>query len=48
MLVNTLCTIHNEHYTVKLVDDIRRSIQDGRFYEFREETLGRYTAKAAR
>lgn len=48
MLVNTLCTIHNEHYTVKLVDDIRRSIEDGRFHEFREETLGRYTAQAPR
>lgn len=48
MLVNTLCTIHNEHYTVKLVDDIRHSIDQGRFYEFREETLGRYAGAAQR
>lgn len=48
MLVNTLCTIHNEHYTVKLVDDIRGSIETGRFHEFREETLGRYTGQTAR
>ncbi|GAA1110800.1 tRNA guanosine(34) transglycosylase Tgt [Nesterenkonia jeotgali] len=44
MLYNTLCTIHNEHYTIKMVDDIRASIEQGRFYEFRDATLGRYQA----
>lgn len=44
MLYNTLCTIHNEYYTIKLVDDIRKSITEGRFYEFRDATLGRYQA----
>lgn len=44
MLYNTLCTIHNEHYTIKLVDDIRASIEQGRFYEFRDAVLGRYQA----
>ncbi|GAA1162420.1 queuine tRNA-ribosyltransferase [Nesterenkonia sandarakina] len=48
MLYNTLCTIHNEHYTIKMVDDIRASIEQGRFYEFRDATLGRYQAGARR
>lgn len=48
MLASTLCTIHNERYTVRLVDDIRRSIDDGRFAEHKAETLGRfYSAKRA-
>ena len=35
----TLATIHNEHFFVKLLDDIRASIDDGYFDEFRDETL---------
>ncbi|WP_281168177.1 tRNA guanosine(34) transglycosylase Tgt [Propionicicella superfundia] len=42
MLGATLATIHNERFTVRLVDDIRRSIDDGRFAEFRTEFLGRF------
>jgi queuine tRNA-ribosyltransferase len=42
MLASTLSTIHNLHFTVKLVDDIRQSIVDDQFYEFKEEFLGRY------
>jgi queuine tRNA-ribosyltransferase len=42
MLAATLATIHNERFTVRLVDDIRASIEDGRFAEFRAEFLGRY------
>lgn len=45
MLYSTLCTIHNEYYTVKLVDDIRASMEQDRFEEFREETLGRYAGR---
>lgn len=45
MLYSTLCTIHNEYFTVKLVDDIRASIADGRFYEFRDATLSRYQGR---
>lgn len=45
MVVNTLCTIHNEHFTVKLVDDIRASMENGTYKEFKEETLGRFYAK---
>lgn len=48
MLASTLCTIHNERYTVRLVDDIRQSIDDGRFPEHKAETLSRfYSAKRA-
>ncbi|NIL78303.1 Queuine tRNA-ribosyltransferase [Rhodococcus sp. B10] len=42
MLASTLCTIHNERFTVKLVDDIRASIEQGRFEEFKKEFLGRF------
>ena len=42
MLASTLCTIHNERFIIKLVDDIRRSIVDGDFDAFREHVLGRY------
>jgi len=45
MLYSTLCTIHNEYYTVKLVDDIRDAIAAGRFYDFRDETLARYAGR---
>lgn len=47
MIANTLATIHNEHYTVKLVDSIRDSIDNGTFAELKEETLGRFYAKKA-
>ena len=39
---STLCTIHNERFIVKLVDDIRASIEGGYFHEFKAETLGRF------
>ncbi|MGC3992966.1 MAG: tRNA guanosine(34) transglycosylase Tgt [Propionicimonas sp.] len=42
MLAATLATIHNERFTVRLVDDIRQSIEQGRFAAFREEFLGRF------
>lgn len=42
MLASTLCTIHNERFTVRLVDRIRESIQQGTFTELREETLRRF------
>jgi queuine tRNA-ribosyltransferase len=45
MLASTLCTIHNERFIVRLVDDIRASIADGTFDEFRDAFLGRYYAK---
>lgn len=45
MLASTLATIHNERFTVRLVDTIRASIDQGRFEEFRTEYLGRFYAK---
>nr|WP_290277957.1 tRNA guanosine(34) transglycosylase Tgt [Corynebacterium faecale] len=43
-LAGTLCTMHNLHFMIKLVDDIRASIDNGTYYEFKEEFLGRYYA----
>lgn len=42
MLGATLATIHNERFTVRLVDDIRASIDAGDFVAFKEEFLGRF------
>ncbi len=47
ILASTLCTIHNERFIVRLVDDIRDSIATGRFDELREHVLGRYYSKPA-
>jgi len=41
-LAFTLATIHNEHFIVKLVDDIRQSIIDDNFFEIKDEWLKRY------
>ena len=43
-LAGTLCTIHNVYFMVKLVENIRASIIDGTFEEYRDEFLGRYYA----
>ncbi|MEA5154029.1 tRNA guanosine(34) transglycosylase Tgt [Raineyella sp.] len=42
MLSATLATIHNERFTVRLVDDIRTSLEEGRFEDCRDEVLGRF------
>lgn len=44
MVAHTLVSIHNERFTVSLVDRIRASIGDGTFAELKTETLGRYYA----
>ncbi len=46
MLASTLCTIHNERFVVRLVDDIRSSIEGGTFDRLRSEVLGRYYARS--
>lgn len=46
MVANTLATIHNERFIVRLVDQIRASIADGTFYDFRDEFLGNYYGSA--
>jgi queuine tRNA-ribosyltransferase len=42
MLASTLCTIHNERFIVRLVDDIRTSIEAGTFADFKIDFLSRY------
>ena len=42
MLASTLCTIHNERFIVRLVDDIRASIEAGIFSDFKIDFLSRY------
>ena len=44
ILASTLATIHNEWFTVRLVDGIRASMKDGSYTDFRDEMLGRFTA----
>ena len=42
MLAGTLASIHNLHFLVKLVDDMRSAILDGTFQEMREKFLVEY------
>ncbi|MBR6459453.1 MAG: tRNA guanosine(34) transglycosylase Tgt [Actinomycetaceae bacterium] len=42
MIAATLATIHNEYFTVQLVDSIRAAIDNGDYYEFKDDTLGRF------
>ena len=48
MIASTLCTIHNERFIVRLVDDIRVSIEDGTFADFKAGFLSRYYASSSR
>jgi queuine tRNA-ribosyltransferase len=38
----TLLSLHNEHFIIKLVADMRKTIADGTFISFRDEWLARY------
>jgi queuine tRNA-ribosyltransferase len=42
MISCTLATIHNERFIVRLVDDVRHSIDAGNFAEFKAEFLRQY------
>ena len=44
MLASTLATIHNERFIVRLVDQMRESIERGDFFEFKREFLGQFYA----
>ena len=46
MLAGTLATIHNEHFIVRLVDQMRQAIIDGNFHELKQEFMGRYSHKS--
>ncbi|TRY19519.1 tRNA guanosine(34) transglycosylase Tgt [Tessaracoccus rhinocerotis] len=48
ILASTLATIHNERFTVRLVDDIRAAVRAGDFDAFRTEFLGRFYAERSR
>lgn len=45
ILALTLMSLHNEHFIVKLVDDIRVSIEDGSFKKFKKAWLKEYYSK---
>lgn len=45
LLANTLATIHNERFIVRLVDDIRESIENNTFDEFKKQFLSDYYQK---
>jgi queuine tRNA-ribosyltransferase len=47
LLSATLCTIHNERFVIRLVDQIRASIVAGEFDDLREHVLGRYYSTRA-
>ncbi len=42
MVASTLATIHNLHFIVNLVDEIRMSIEAGTYFEFKDEFLANY------
>ncbi len=43
----TLASIHNERFVVSLVDNIRESIENGNFFDYKREFLTKYYGKAA-
>lgn len=42
MIASSLATIHNVRFIVRLVDNIRSSIDDGTYADFKADFLGRY------
>jgi len=42
MVAGTLATIHNERFIVRLVNQMRVTIETGDFFEFKREFLGRF------
>jgi queuine tRNA-ribosyltransferase len=45
MVAATLATIHNQHFIVGLVDQMRESIEKGTFFEFKDAFMARYYKK---
>ena len=48
IIAATLSTIHNEYFTVQLVDSIRKSIESGTYWDFKAQFLGNFYANAGR
>lgn len=46
MIGSTLATIHNERFTIRLVDQAREALKSGDFFELKEQVLGRYYGSA--
>lgn len=46
ILASTLATIHNEWFTIQLVNAIRKAIEAGDFFSFRKEVLTRFYGKS--
>ncbi len=46
ILAATLLAIHNLYFIIHLVDNMREAIRDGKFFEYKEEFLGKYLATA--
>ncbi len=44
LLSHTLISIHNEHFTVGLVESARQAIEDGTFFQLKERVLSSYYA----
>ena len=42
ILASTMATIHNLHFITHLVDDIRKSLIENKFFEFKKEFCDRY------
>lgn len=47
ILATTLATIHNSRFIVRLVQNIRQSILDETYFEFKEDFLRKYSTKTA-
>jgi queuine tRNA-ribosyltransferase len=45
MVAATLATIHNQHFIVGLVDQMRKGIEDGTFLDFKAQFMARYYKK---
>jgi len=45
MVAATLATIHNQHFIVGLVEKMRKTIENGSFFEFKAEFMHRYYGK---
>ena len=46
MLAGTLASVHNLHFLTTLVDDLRRAIIDGTFFQYKKQFLARYQSSA--
>jgi queuine tRNA-ribosyltransferase len=42
MIASTLATIHNEHFIIRLVAQMREAIINGDFFEMKKDFMGRF------